>query len=97
MQVLRTNYLFDAVYICMYNVITMKANVVKIGNSKGVRIPKQLLEEAQLTGPVDLRVTDGALVITPIKPRDDWAALSDNVLAEAWDTPEEDAAWAFLQ
>ncbi len=43
----------------------MKARLVKIGNSRGVRIAKPLLEEAGLTDEVEIRARAGAVVITP--------------------------------
>jgi hypothetical protein len=30
-------------------------------------------------------------------PKDDTALLSEEALAESWNRPEEDAAWAYLQ
>ena len=51
----------------------MKAAVVKIGNSQGVRIPKVLLEEAGISGQVELRAEAGRIVIERAKhPRDGW-------------------------
>ena len=41
----------------------MRARIVKIGNSQGLRIPKALLEESGLSGDVDISVHDGRLVI----------------------------------
>jgi antitoxin MazE len=41
----------------------MKTRLVRIGNSRGVRIPKPLIEEAGLNEEVELRVRDGAIVI----------------------------------
>lgn len=43
----------------------MKATVVRIGNSRGVRIPKALLEQCRLRDTVELEVDDGHLVIRP--------------------------------
>lgn len=37
----------------------MKAHVVRIGNSKGIRIPKPVIEQCQLHGAVDLIVQQG--------------------------------------
>lgn len=52
----------------------MKARLVRIGNSRGVRIAKPLLEEAGLTDEVEIRVRAGAVVITPrTRPRAGWA------------------------
>ncbi len=51
----------------------MKTTVVKIGNSRGIRIPKTLLQQCQLEDSVDLEVQNGQLVIRSLtKPRKDW-------------------------
>lgn len=42
----------------------MKTKLIAIGNSRGVRLPKPLIEEAGLSDEVDLRVRAGAIVIT---------------------------------
>jgi len=52
----------------------MRTRIVKIGNSKGIRIPKPLIEEAGLKDEVDITFRDDALVISPVShPRDGWA------------------------
>jgi antitoxin MazE len=58
-----------------YIVDTMKAAIIRIGNSRGVRIPKALLEQCGLADEVEMEVRDGALVISnPAKPRQGWEA-----------------------
>jgi antitoxin component of MazEF toxin-antitoxin module len=83
-----------------YNVITMKSTIIQIGNSRGIRIPKVMLEESGLEHDVEIKVTPDGLKITPVKEPQreisDTLALSQKVLAREWDTPEEDAAWASL-
>jgi antitoxin MazE len=44
----------------------MRTRIIKIGNSRGIRIPKALLEESGLSGEVDISVREGALVITRV-------------------------------
>lgn len=52
----------------------MRANVIRIGNSRGLRLPKPLLEQCGIGAVVDLAVEDGRLIITPLRrPRDGWA------------------------
>jgi len=52
----------------------VKAKIVRIGNSRGVRIPKPLLEEAGLGERVELRVVDGGIMIAADRPtRAGWA------------------------
>lgn len=51
----------------------MRATIVRIGNSQGIRIPKVVLEQTRLHGEVDLEVKDENIIISPIKkPRQDW-------------------------
>ena len=52
----------------------MKTNVVRIGNSRGIRIPKKLLEQCQLEDEVELEVVNNQLVVRPtVKPRSGWS------------------------
>jgi antitoxin MazE len=51
----------------------MKAQIVSIGNSQGIRIPKALLEESGLSGEVDLELCEAGIVIKKTKkPRQHW-------------------------
>ncbi len=51
----------------------MRASIVRIGNSQGIRIPKVVLEQTHLHGEVDLEVKDKKIIISPVKkPRQDW-------------------------
>jgi len=51
----------------------MKAQIVQIGNSQGLRIPKVLLEESGIKGDVELEICpDGILIRNISKPRSDW-------------------------
>lgn len=89
----------DGTKVCSYNVITMKASIVKIGNSRGIRIPKIMLEESGIDTEVEIKVTRGGIKISPTKKyhsMSETLAMSQHVLAREWDTPEEDAAWANL-
>jgi antitoxin MazE len=52
----------------------MKTRIVRIGNSKGIRIPKLFLEDAGLGEEVDITVQGKSLVIRSVKnPREGWA------------------------
>lgn len=51
-----------------------RARIVKIGNSRGIRVPKVLLEQAQLPDEVELHAEPGRLVIQATRrPRAGWA------------------------
>ena len=43
----------------------MKAKIVKIGNSQGIRIPKVILEQSGLQDEVELEVKNNQLIIRP--------------------------------
>ena len=47
------------------NYASMRVNLIRIGNSRGIRIPKPLLEQAGLRDAVQLRAEPGRLVILP--------------------------------
>ncbi len=52
---------------------TVKSRIVKMGNSKGVRIPKPILEQLALGEEVEMSVRGDQLVIRPGKrPRSGW-------------------------
>ena len=77
------------------------SKVVKIGNSRGVRIPRILLEQAGLTTDVEMRVDGNKLIIQSVQQiRKGWgaqfaamAALGDDQLliqgsTSQWDEDE---------
>ena len=52
----------------------MKAHLVRIGNSRGVRLPKTIIAQAGLTDEVELGVRDGAVIIArTTSARSGWA------------------------
>ncbi len=51
----------------------MKAKIIKIGNSRGIRIPKTLMKEVQLEDEVLLEASRGTIVIRPARTaRQEW-------------------------
>ncbi len=81
----------------------MRARIVKIGNSKGIRIPKPILEQSGITEDVDIEVQDNQILIRSLlKPRSGWdkafrkmAENGDDMLIDAgesvshsWDETE---------
>lgn len=74
----------------------MKSKLVAIGNSKGVRLPKALLQAVGLEDAIELTVEDGKLVITPLRrrrrPREGWReAIAADI--EKNGVPEVDDDW----
>jgi len=47
----------------------MKVNIVSIGNSKGVRIPKSILEQCNFNNEAELEVENNKIVIKPLKKK----------------------------
>ena len=81
----------------------MRARVVKIGNSQGIRIPKPLLEQTGIIRDVELEVDQNQIIIRPVlNPRAGWddafiaiAEDNDDVLLDgeaslthSWDDEE---------
>ncbi|MBI1348954.1 AbrB/MazE/SpoVT family DNA-binding domain-containing protein [bacterium] len=76
----------------------MKTKIIRIGNSKGVRIPKSLLDGSGLKDDVELIPAEEGLLLRPVHaPRFGWdAAFSDvtrSDLAEFLEVPTTLSAW----
>lgn len=55
----------------------MEARLIQIGNSRGIRIPKALIEAAGLDAPLQMRVVEGGLLLERVdQPRAGWAAAA---------------------
>ncbi len=64
----------------------MRASIIRIGNSRGIRIPRALIDEAQLGQTVELSVVDGALVVrSAARARDGWEAAFEQMVAAGED------------
>ena len=79
----------DAWLHCNYMTITTR--IVRIGNSRGIRVPKLLLDQAALSDEVEIHAEAGRLVVTAAKaPRAGWADAAKALHAagdDAVDTP----------
>lgn len=66
----------------------MKVNIIRIGNSQGVRIPKPILEKCGLKGRVEMNVEDNVLVIAPVQEvRDGWSEAFERMAEQGDDEP----------
>ena len=64
----------------------MRTNVVRIGNSRGVRIPKSILAACGIEDAVDLTVADGKVVLAPApRVRQGWAEAAQEMAARGDD------------
>jgi antitoxin MazE len=51
----------------------IKTKLVRIGNSQGIRIPRVVVEQAALTGDIELEVRGKQLRVRPARrPREGW-------------------------
>ena len=47
----------------------MKTKIIKIGNSRGIRLPKVILHQIGINDEVDIEVDRDRIIIKPIRPR----------------------------
>ena len=63
-----------------------RTRIVRIGNSRGFRVPKVLLNQADLPEEVELRAEPGRLVVTAAQPpRAGWADAAEQMRASGDD------------
>ena len=66
----------------------MKAKLIPIGNSRGVRIPLSVIKECGFGDRVDLRVDQGAVILSPARaPRAGWDSAFERMAASGDDAP----------
>ena len=53
----------------------MLISVIQIGNSRGIRFPKIILDKFSVKDKINMEVTNNEIILTPIKepPRQGWA------------------------
>lgn len=81
----------------------MRARIIKIGNSQGVRIPKLFLEQTGLAEEVEIEAVDKQIVIRPVTSiREGWdeafKKMADNtddqlLYATASQTQWDESEW----
>jgi antitoxin MazE len=66
----------------------VKARIVRVGNSRGIRIPKPLLDQAGLDADVELHAEPGRIVIEAVRrPRAGWAEAARRMAERGDDGP----------
>jgi antitoxin MazE len=61
----------------------MKARLIKIGNSRGVRLPASVIEACGFDGEIEMQVEGDALVLRKLPdPRAGWEQAFEKALAE---------------
>jgi antitoxin MazE len=63
-----------------------RTRIVRIGNSQGIRVPRALLEQAELTEDVELQAQPGRLIVRAARrPRAAWAEAAQAMHAHGED------------
>ncbi|MEL3905790.1 MAG: AbrB/MazE/SpoVT family DNA-binding domain-containing protein [Treponema sp.] len=80
----------------------MLLSVIPIGNSRGIRFPKIILDKFSVKDKINMEVTDNEIILTPIKdvPRKGWAEAfcamhknNDDILESIPDSRELEWEW----
>jgi len=81
----------------------MRARVIKIGNSQGLRIPKPILEQTGIMDDVEIEVEKNRIIIRPVKNAragwdkafktmgekgDDKPLIDETDISNSWDEKE---------
>ena len=65
----------------------MELAIIKLGNSKGIRLPKSILDEYKIGTSIELKLKDGYIELRPVKKvRDGWAKAFEKM---EYDSNEE--------
>ncbi len=66
--------------------MAIRAKIVRIGNSQGVRLSRTLLEQSGLSGEVDVEARDGEIVLHRIRRvREDWETAYSKMVSSGDD------------
>ena len=75
----------------------LSAKLVRIGNSRGVRLPKSVIDQAGLKDKVQISVSNNQVIISPAgaaRPRAGWAeSIKGAVAKHGNELTEEDREW----
>ena len=80
----------------------MVLSVIQVGNSRGVRFPKIILDKLSVNDKLNMEVTDNEIILTPIKepPRKGWPEAfgtmhknKDDTLEAIPDSQEAELSW----
>jgi len=69
----------------------MKAKIINIGNSKGIMLAKQLINQFNLQNEVELIINENGILITPAnkKLREGWAEQFEKAIADRQEPENE--------
>jgi len=63
-----------------------RARLVKMGKSRGIRLPQQFLDQVELDEEVELEMQEGQVIVRPVpRPRRGWEKQFDGMTARGDD------------
>ena len=79
----------------------MRVSIIRIGNSRGLRLPKPIIEQCGFEKEVEIEVRNNEVIIKPVKrPRHNWeqafktmAEKNDDTLIEFPDSKWDEEEW----
>lgn len=78
----------------------MQSTIIQIGNSKGIRLSKEVLIRSGIEKDITIQVKKGEIKITPAKKDkkiNEFAIASEASFSKDWLRPEEEEAWKSYQ
>ncbi len=63
----------------------MKIDIIKIGNSQGIRIPKTIMKQCGFGDSIEMEIKNGSLVLSPHKVRVGWSESFQEMAANGDD------------
>lgn len=101
-QIFLLFFLSNVITMELHFLRIMKSQLIRIGNSQGIRIPKTLIDQCNLSDILDIKVEKGCLIITSQKSlREGWEGsfrkmaknkddtlLHDDTMKNDWDDNE---------
>ena len=69
----------------------MKSKVIKVGNSKGILLPKHIIKVYEIQDEVQIELREDCIVLTPLKdPKSNWESLYQNEIKSKSDQDNND-------
>lgn len=78
----------------------MRSTIIQIGNSRGLRLTKEVLIRSGIEKDITIQVKKGEIRITPVrinKKMNEFAVASEAAFSKDWLRPEEEEAWKSYQ
>jgi antitoxin MazE len=77
----------------------VRAKLIRIGNSRGIRLPKAMIEQAGLADKVEIVVDRGSIIIRPAPKKDlhaEWEEQFNRAIAKYGPAEPMDPDWEYM-